>query len=117
MELKQLGRVDYVPTYAVMQEFTSQRGPQGAQDVRDQLWICEHSPVFTQGLAGKPGNCCYGNERDENQATHIVATTEKIRRDANDAAQPGIHNAQQRSGRSPFGLPRRAAPGCCPSAR
>jgi lipoyl(octanoyl) transferase len=46
--------VDYVPTYAAMQEFTSQRGPQGSQDVRDQLWICEHPPVFTQGLAGKP---------------------------------------------------------------
>ncbi|MEO6855016.1 MAG: lipoyl(octanoyl) transferase LipB [Rhodoferax sp.] len=32
-----------------MQAFTLQR----AADERDQLWICEHSPVFTQGLAGK----------------------------------------------------------------
>ncbi|MBC7919353.1 MAG: lipoyl(octanoyl) transferase LipB [Rhodoferax sp.] len=53
-EIRHLGRVDYLPTYAAMQEFTSQRGLQGAQDVRDQLWICEHPPVFTQGLAGKP---------------------------------------------------------------
>jgi lipoyl(octanoyl) transferase len=52
--LTHLGRVDYVPTYAAMQEFTSQRGLQGAQDMHDQLWICEHPPVFTQGLAGKP---------------------------------------------------------------
>ncbi|MBC7916440.1 MAG: lipoyl(octanoyl) transferase LipB [Rhodoferax sp.] len=52
--IAQLGRVDYLPTYAAMQEFTSQRGLQPAQDVRNQLWICEHPPVFTQGLAGKP---------------------------------------------------------------
>jgi lipoyl(octanoyl) transferase len=48
-----LGRVEYEPTYAAMQEFTSQRGLQVNEDVRDQLWICEHTPVFTQGLAGK----------------------------------------------------------------
>lgn len=44
-----LGRVDYAPTYAAMQDFTASRGP----DAPDQLWICEHPPVFTQGLAGK----------------------------------------------------------------
>ncbi|OYT91605.1 MAG: lipoyl(octanoyl) transferase [Burkholderiales bacterium PBB3] len=53
MELKNLGRVDYLPTYGAMQEFTSRRGLEPLQDVRDQLWICEHPPVFTQGLAGK----------------------------------------------------------------
>jgi len=54
IEIRHLGRVDYQPTYAAMQEFTSQRGLQGACDVHDQLWICEHPAVFTQGLAGKP---------------------------------------------------------------
>ena len=53
MELKHLGRVDYLPTYAAMQEFTSQRGLGPAQSLPDQLWICEHPAVFTQGLAGK----------------------------------------------------------------
>jgi lipoyl(octanoyl) transferase len=53
MEIKQLGRVDYLPTYFAMQEFTSQRGLGPAQNLPDQLWICEHPPVFTQGLAGK----------------------------------------------------------------
>ena len=53
-ELRHLGRVDYLPTYAAMQEFTNQRGLQPAADMRDQLWICEHPPVYTQGLAGKP---------------------------------------------------------------
>jgi lipoyl(octanoyl) transferase len=51
--LSNLGRVDYLPTYAAMQAFTSQRGLEGAPDMRDQLWICEHPPVYTQGLAGK----------------------------------------------------------------
>jgi lipoyl(octanoyl) transferase len=48
-----LGRVDYEPTYAAMQAFTSERCLQPPLDVPDQLWICEHPPVFTQGLAGK----------------------------------------------------------------
>ena len=49
MDVRQLGRVDYLPTYAAMQDFTAQRIPDGP----DTLWICEHNPVFTQGLAGK----------------------------------------------------------------
>jgi lipoyl(octanoyl) transferase len=32
-----------------MQEFTADRTPEDA----DQLWICEHPPTFTQGLAGR----------------------------------------------------------------
>jgi lipoyl(octanoyl) transferase len=54
VDLRQLGRVDYLPTYAAMQEFTNQRGLQSSPDMPDQLWICEHPPVYTQGLAGKP---------------------------------------------------------------
>lgn len=49
MDIRRLGRVDYLPTYAAMQDFTAQRIPDGP----DALWICEHNPVFTQGLAGK----------------------------------------------------------------
>ena len=60
-EIRQLGRVDYLPTYAAMQAFTATRNPantdkntlQPNQDGRDQLWICEHPAVYTQGLAGK----------------------------------------------------------------
>ena len=48
-----LGRVEYLPTYASMQEFTRQRALQSPSDAPDQLWICEHPPVYTQGLAGK----------------------------------------------------------------
>jgi lipoyl(octanoyl) transferase len=54
IDLQQRGRLDYVPTYEAMQNFTNGRNVGPASDVRDQLWICEHPPVFTQGLAGKP---------------------------------------------------------------
>ena len=50
MDIRQLGRVDYLATYTAMQDFTAQR----TLDGHDALWICEHNPVFTQGLAGKP---------------------------------------------------------------
>jgi len=53
INLVHLGRVDYVPTYQAMQDFTSKRSLEPFQDMRDQLWICEHNPVYTQGLAGK----------------------------------------------------------------
>ncbi len=44
-----LGLVDYLPTYAAMQAFTAAR----SVDTADEIWICEHPPVYTQGLAGK----------------------------------------------------------------
>ena len=44
-----LGRVDYAPTWDAMRRYTLEREP----DAADALWVCEHAPVFTQGLAGK----------------------------------------------------------------
>ena len=52
MQIRQLGRVEYLPTYEAMQAFTAGRTPQ----TPDELWLCEHPPVFTQGLAGQPGH-------------------------------------------------------------
>src|SRR5438105_6414598 len=49
MELSVRGRVDYLPTYEAMQAFTAARTAGSA----DELWLCEHPPVFTQGLAGR----------------------------------------------------------------
>ena len=49
-----LGRVEYLPTYAAMQAFNEQRNLDADAPAADQLWICEHPPVYTQGLAGKP---------------------------------------------------------------
>jgi lipoyl(octanoyl) transferase len=45
-----LGRADYRPTYEAMQAFTAAR----TEATPDELWLCEHPAVFTQGLAGRP---------------------------------------------------------------
>jgi len=47
-----LGRVDCAPTIEAMVAFTEARTP----ETSDELWICEHPPVFTQGLAGRAGH-------------------------------------------------------------
>ena len=39
----------YLPIFEAMQAFTAAR----TADTPDELWVCEHPPVFTQGLAGK----------------------------------------------------------------
>ncbi len=52
MQIRQLGRVEYLPTYEAMQAFTAAR----MSDTPDELWLCEHPPVFTQGLAGQAGH-------------------------------------------------------------
>jgi lipoyl(octanoyl) transferase len=49
METAVRGRVEYLPTYEAMQAFTAARG----ESTPDELWLCEHPPVFTQGLAGR----------------------------------------------------------------
>lgn len=49
MLIRQLGQAAYLPTYEAMQAFTAGRNA----DTPDELWICEHPPVFTQGLAGQ----------------------------------------------------------------
>ena len=46
------GRQDYMPTYEAMQAFTAGR----SAETPDELWLCEHPPVFTQGLAGLEGH-------------------------------------------------------------
>ena len=50
--VKQLGLVDYASTYEAMQVFTKER----TSDTPDEIWVLEHPPVFTLGLAGDAGN-------------------------------------------------------------
>ena len=47
--IRQLGTRSYCPIWQRMQDFTDQRTPQTA----DEIWLVEHTPVFTQGQAGK----------------------------------------------------------------
>ena len=49
MQILTLGRQPYGPTVQAMRDFTEAR----TADTPDQLWLVEHDPVYTQGLAGK----------------------------------------------------------------
>ena len=49
IDIRLLGRVDYASTVHAMQDYTATRTP---SDV-DTLLICEHPPLYTQGIAGK----------------------------------------------------------------
>ncbi len=48
--VRHLGRQSYEPVWAAMRDFTDARD----ESTPDELWVVEHDPVFTQGLAGKP---------------------------------------------------------------
>lgn len=50
MKIVYLGRAEYLPTFEAMKKFNDSR----TESTQDELWIVEHPPVFTQGLAGKP---------------------------------------------------------------
>jgi lipoyl(octanoyl) transferase len=58
MKIKYLGHADYASTLAAMQTFTAQR----ADGCEDELWVCEHPPTFTEGLASR--------------ATHLLRASE-----------------------------------------
>jgi lipoyl(octanoyl) transferase len=47
--VKVLGVVPYTPTYEAMRRFTETRGPA----TPDELWVLEHPPVYTVGVAGR----------------------------------------------------------------
>ncbi|HAT30337.1 MAG TPA: lipoyl(octanoyl) transferase [Janthinobacterium sp.] len=54
--IRQLGHVEYAPTFAAMRAFTDARTP----ETPDELWIVEHPPVFTLGLAADRGHLLAG---------------------------------------------------------
>ena len=48
-DVVELGRTGYLECWRAMQDFTDARTP----DTRDALWLTEHAPVYTLGLAGR----------------------------------------------------------------
>jgi lipoyl(octanoyl) transferase len=50
MIVRTLGPAPYVETFEAMRAFSERRDDTTA----DELWLCEHAPVYTQGLAGRP---------------------------------------------------------------
>ena len=49
MIVRRLGQVAYEPTWRAMQAFSAAR----TREAPDQLWLVEHPPVYTLGLAGR----------------------------------------------------------------
>ncbi|HSN22420.1 MAG TPA: lipoyl(octanoyl) transferase LipB [Usitatibacter sp.] len=49
MRIRSLGRVAYEPTWRAMQALTQRRDAQAP----DEVWLLEHPPVYTLGLAGR----------------------------------------------------------------
>lgn len=49
MKTRNLGLVAYEPTFRAMQSFNAAR----KADTGDELWLVQHPPVFTLGLAGR----------------------------------------------------------------
>lgn len=54
LHIRRLGQVPYEPTWQAMREQTLARAGTAGVETRDELWLVEHPPVFTQGQAGKP---------------------------------------------------------------
>ena len=47
--IRRPGLVEYEPTWQAMRDFTAAR----AADTADEIWLLQHPPVFTLGMAGK----------------------------------------------------------------
>lgn len=52
MIVRWLGLVEYEPTIRAMQKFVDERTPA----TPDEIWLLEHPPVFTLGMAADPGH-------------------------------------------------------------
>lgn len=50
LRIRWLGQQDYLSCWQAMQDFTNQR----TETTIDEVWLLEHTPVFTQGQNGKP---------------------------------------------------------------
>jgi lipoyl(octanoyl) transferase len=50
--IRRLGLVDYLHTWQAMQRFTDER----AADTEDEIWLLQHPPVFTLGMAADPSH-------------------------------------------------------------
>ena len=55
--MRALGLLEYEPTWQAMVNYTATRHT----ETPDELWVCEHLPVYTLGQAGKPEHLLYDN--------------------------------------------------------
>jgi len=57
-QVRSLGRIDCAEAIGAMQAFTERR----QADTPDEIWLCEHLPVYTLGLAGDPAHIRFPGE-------------------------------------------------------
>jgi len=53
-----LGLAEYELIWQAMKQFTAVRN----SNTRDEIWLLQHTPVYTQGLAGKPEHLLRAND-------------------------------------------------------
>lgn len=58
LTFRHLGQRDYESVWHAMQAYTDNRNP----DSNDEIWFVEHSPVFTQGQAGKEEHMLFAGD-------------------------------------------------------
>jgi lipoyl(octanoyl) transferase len=56
--VRPLGLAEFVPTYQAMRRFTEDRNA----TTPDELWVLEHPPIYTVGIAGRPEHFPRGGE-------------------------------------------------------
>jgi len=66
--VKFMGTVDYQSTWHAMQHFTTRR----TADTRDEIWMLQHPPTYTQGQAGKPEHLLKANHTISSQKIPVV---------------------------------------------
>jgi lipoyl(octanoyl) transferase len=60
VKIRRLGMVDYLATWQAMKDFTNER----TAITQDEIWLLQHPPIYTQGLAGKPEHLLQSNGID-----------------------------------------------------
>ncbi|SCX07948.1 lipoyl(octanoyl) transferase [Nitrosomonas eutropha] len=55
--VKNMGITEYLTAWQAMKDFTQQR----TRETPDEIWLLEHPPVYTQGIAGKPEHLLFPN--------------------------------------------------------
>lgn len=58
IQVKHLGLVDYFAAWQAMKDFTANRNIH----TPDEIWLLQHPPVYTQGIAGKPEHLLYQSD-------------------------------------------------------
>jgi lipoyl(octanoyl) transferase len=57
IRIRYAGLLDYLSAWQAMKEFTASR----TAGTPDEIWLLQHRPVYTQGIAGRPEHLLHNN--------------------------------------------------------